>query len=64
LTHHYPFATASEELKLQVWAKGKIDSGYNGNFYRRDAFGARMQYSAYADSLSHFGWEISYYQAA
>ena len=60
LSHHYPFASASEQLKLLVWAKGKIDCGYNGNFYRRDAHGAWMQYSAHGDTLSHFGWEIGY----
>ena len=60
LAHDYLFASASEELKRTVWAKGKIDEGYNGNFYRRDAFGTWMQYSAHADTLSHFGWEIAY----
>jgi len=60
LAHNYLFASASEDLKRTVWAKGKIDAGYNGNFYRRDAFGAWMQYSAHGETLSHFGWEIAY----
>jgi hypothetical protein len=60
MSYVYPFASASEQLKLSVWAKGKIDGGYNGNFYRRDAFGTWMQYSAHGDTLSHFGWEIAY----
>ena len=60
LVYEYPFASASEQLKLSVWAKGKPAEGYNGTFYRRDAFGAWMQYSAHGDTLSHFGWEIAY----
>lgn len=56
----YPFASADEQLKQMVWAKGKIADGYNGNFYRRDAFGTWMQYSAHGDTLSHFGWEIDH----
>ena len=60
MAYRYPFAAASEELKLSVWAKGKIADGYNGNFYRRDAFGTWMQYSAHGDTLSYFGWEIAY----
>ena len=59
-TQGYLFATADESLKLSVWAKGRVADGYNGNFYRRDAFGAWMQYSAHGETLSHFGWEIAY----
>jgi hypothetical protein len=56
----YRFASASEQLKLSVWVKGKTADGYNRTFYRRDAFGAWMQYSAHGDTLSHFGWEIAH----
>jgi hypothetical protein len=63
MPYRYPFASASEEFKLSVWAKGKITDGYNGNFYRRDAFGSWMQYSAHGETLSHFGWEIGYIKA-
>jgi 5-methylcytosine-specific restriction endonuclease McrA len=56
----YRFASATEQLKLSVWSKGKIAGGYNGNFYRRDVFGAWMQYSAHGETLSHFGWEIAH----
>jgi hypothetical protein len=59
MAYEYRFASATEQLKLSVWAKGKIADGYNGNFYRRDAFGAWMQYSAHGETLSHFGWEIA-----
>jgi hypothetical protein len=62
MAYRYLFAAASEELKLSVWAKGKISDGYNGNFYRRDAFGTWMQYSAHGNTLSHFGWEIDHIQ--
>ena len=62
MAYEYRFASANEQLKLSVWAKGKIADGYNGNFYRRDAFGAWMQYSAHGETLSHFGWEIAYIQ--
>ena len=59
-THQGPLSSVSEELKLKVWIKGRTDLGYNGNFYRRDAFGAWMQYSAFGDTLSFFGWEIGF----
>ena len=57
MEYQYRFGSASEQLKLSVWAKGKIADGYNGNFYRRDAFGAWMQYSAHGETLSYFGWK-------
>ena len=60
VTCEYRFASANEQLKLSVWEKGKVADGYNGNFYRRDAFGAWMQYSAHGETLSHFGWEIAH----
>jgi hypothetical protein len=60
MAYNYPFASAEEQLKLTVWAKGKVSEGYNGNFYRRDAFGTWMQYSAHGDTLSYFGWEIAH----
>jgi len=60
MTYKYPFASASEQLKLSVWAKGEAAMGYNPIFYRRDAFGAWMQYSAHGNMSSHFGWEISH----
>jgi len=56
----YPFASADEQFKLSVWAKGKSAAGYNPIFCRRDAFGAWMQYNAHGDTMSHFGWEIAY----
>ena len=59
-TYEYRFASATEQLKLSVWAKGKVADGYNGNFYRRDVFGSWMQYSAHGETLSHFGWEIAH----
>jgi hypothetical protein len=62
VTYQYPFAKAGEQLKLSVWAKGKTADGYNGLFYRRDVFGAWMQYSAHGDPSSHFGWEIDHIQ--
>ena len=60
MAFEYRFASANEHLKLSVWAKGKIAEGYNGNFYRRDACGSWMQYTAHGETLSHFGWEIAY----
>lgn len=60
MAYEYRFAAASEELKLSVWAKGEIAGGYNAVFYRRDAFGAWMQYSAHGDTSSHYGWEIDH----
>lgn len=60
MTYKYPFASASEQLKLSVWAKGETAMGYNPIFYRRDAFGTWMQYSAHGNTSSHFGWEIAH----
>ena len=62
MAYEYRFASANEQLKLSVWAKGKIADGYNGNFYRRDLYGTWMQYSAHGETLSHFGWEIVHIQ--
>ncbi len=62
MAYEYRFASANEQLKLSVWAKGKISDGYNGNFYRRDIYGSWMQYSAHGETLSHFGWEIVHIQ--
>ena len=62
MAYEYRFASANEQLKLSVWAKGKIAEGYNGNLYRRDAIGAWMQYSAHGETLSYFGWEIAHIQ--
>jgi len=60
MASQYQFAAADEQLKLTVWSKGTVAQGYNGNFYRRDAFGSWMQYSAHGETLSNFGWEIGY----
>ena len=60
VAYKYQFGSASEQLKLSVWAKGETAKGYNPVFYRRDAFGAWMQYSAHGDTLSYFGWEIAH----
>jgi hypothetical protein len=60
MTDKYLFASACEQLKLSVWVKGECALGYNPIFYRRDVFGAWMQYNAHGNTLSHFGWEIAY----
>jgi len=60
MTDKYLFASACEQLRLSVWAKGECALGYNPIFYRRDVFGAWMQYNAHGNTLSHFGWEIAY----
>jgi len=60
MAYEYRFASANEQLKLSVWAKGKIADGYNGNFYRRDVYGTWMQFTAHGETLSNFGWEIAH----
>ena len=60
MTYKYPLASAGEQLKLSVWAKGETAMGYNPIFYRRDKFGAWMQYSAHGNTSSHFDWEIAH----
>lgn len=47
-------------LQTAVWRKGSPIPGYDPSVWRRDAFGSAMQFSAYGDRNSDYGWEIDH----
>ncbi len=50
---------SSYEIK-QVWNKANQVPGYNPNQYRKDICGNWIQFSAYGDINSQYGWEIDH----
>ena len=52
---------AGEELrKRAVWGRGKQISGRNSDEWRKDDFGNLLQFSAYGDTRSPYGWQIDH----
>lgn len=49
-----------EQLKLAVWAKGRVIPDYNADVWRWDSFGAVMKFSMYGNRNSDYGWEIDH----
>jgi len=49
-----------EDIKLQVWKKGQVVSGYDSTKYRKDHCGAWMVFSEYGNRSSLYGWEIDH----
>ena len=45
---------------LLVWSKGRIVLGADPMEWRLDDYGYWIQYSAYGDRSSVFGWEIDH----
>jgi hypothetical protein len=43
-----------------VWNKGSIVAGYDSRNIRKDMCGSYIQYSAYGDVNSKYGWEIDH----
>jgi CRISPR/Cas system Type II protein with McrA/HNH and RuvC-like nuclease domain len=43
-----------------VWQKGRVIPGKNPNQRRKDACGHEIDYSAYGDTNSRYGWEIDH----
>ncbi|AUP78818.1 HNH endonuclease signature motif containing protein [Flavivirga eckloniae] len=50
----------SEFQKVEVWKKGKIISGLDGDVWRNDEFGRRIKWGNYGDRDSSYGWEINH----
>lgn len=48
------------KIKLQVWSKGFIITGYPPTLYLRDRFGTAMYFYDYGNRNSVYGWEIDY----
>ena len=48
------------KIKLLVWNKGFIITGYSPSLYLRDRFGAAMCFSDYGNRNSAYGWEIDH----
>ena len=55
----YPFVSADEALKREVWNKGRIVSGYDPAVHRQDICGAWMQYDQHGKE-GEYGWEIDH----
>ena len=60
MTRLYPFRNADENLKRQVWNKGRPIGGYDPAMWRSDQCGHAMRYSDHADTNSDYGWEIDH----
>ncbi|UXX79795.1 HNH endonuclease [Reichenbachiella carrageenanivorans] len=43
-----------------VWEKGRVVTGYDPSYVRKDTCGALMQRSEYGNTNSKFGWEIDH----
>lgn len=50
----------NDTIKKEVWDKGIIVKDYDPKYYRKDACGAWIAWSAYSDKHSPFGWEIDH----
>ena len=49
-----------EARKLEVWWKATEIEGHNPMEWRQDELGNLIQFSAYGDRSSDFGWEIDH----
>lgn len=58
--YRYPFQNTTEQLKRQVWAKGRPIPGYDPAMWRRDACNHSMKYSEHGNTNSDHGWEIDH----
>lgn len=50
----------TEELKLRVWKKAKIEPGYDDTKFRKDACGAWIVWDKYGVQDNMYGWEIDH----
>lgn len=57
---NYYFFDASDQLRWQVWLKGRVDPRYDPNMIRRDRYGAWMQWDQHGNRQHDFGWEIDH----
>ena len=44
----------------QIWSKGKIESGYDPDQYRKDDCDAWIKYSDYGKTEDWYGWEVDH----
>lgn len=49
-----------DELKKQVWEKGRVVPNYDPDKYRKDACGAWISWERYGDKHSPYGWQIDH----
>ena len=56
----YPFESASPELIVKVWEKGKVMDGYKASDWRKDRCGKIMHFTRHGDTNSEYGWEIDH----
>lgn len=52
--------TYTEQEKVLVWNMATIVYGYSQNQYRRDRCGAWIEWSAFGNRNSIYGWEIDH----
>ena len=57
----YPF---DQSMKLRVWEKGTIVSGYDKNAYRKDIHGYWIKFDEYGNIMSENAWEIDHVKPA
>ncbi len=60
MEYTYPFKEATEQLKLNVWEKGKPIPGFEENVWRWDICGHIMKYFEHGNTNSEYGWEIDH----
>jgi 5-methylcytosine-specific restriction endonuclease McrA len=54
-------STQYDEATLSaVWNKGQTVLGNNANVFRKDIYGAWMQWSQYGNTSSPYGWEVDH----
>ena len=56
----YGMASASHDLKSNVWAKGTVIPDFDSNVWRRDKCGKAIKWSAHGDRTSAHGWEVDH----
>lgn len=50
----------TEDLKKEVWEKGRVVEGYDPDMYRKDACGAWIIWDKYGVQDNLYGWEIDH----
>lgn len=64
MVYKYAFSEATEDVKINVWKKGKkiVQNGkeLDENIWQSDMCGGIMKYSDHGDTESKYGWEIDH----
>jgi len=58
--YKYPFVNVSNDLKSQVWWKGKEIPNYSNKEWMHDKCGTSMRWSEHGNRNSDHGWEIDH----